>query len=105
VLDLHYYTRLLYGHRRSYLDKLQVTQNKFLRVVLNVSHDTRIEDLHKLAETESIDDIISRMLKTAYNHDHDNPLIKEIGNYKIQDLPFKICCRLPKHFIPINTYR
>jgi len=60
-----------------------VTQNKFLGVALNVSRDTRIEDLHKLAETESIDDIISRMLKTAYNHDHDNPLIKEIGNYKI----------------------
>jgi len=89
---------------RSYLNKLQVTQNKFLRVTLNVTRDTRIEDLHKLAKIESIDDIMSRMLKTAYNHDHDNPLIKEIGNYKIQNLQFKICCRLPKHLIPINTY-
>jgi len=80
-------------------------QNKFLRVALNVTRDTRIEDLHNLAEIESIDDVISRMIQTVYNHDHENPLIKEIGNYKIQNLPFKIRCRLPKHFISINTYR
>jgi len=88
---------------RLYLDKLQITQNKFLRTALNVSRGTRIEDLQKLAEIESIDKIMSRMLTRTYNHNHDNPLIKEIGNYKIHDLPFKIR-RLPKHFSSINTY-
>jgi len=90
---------------QTYLNNLQVIQNKFLRVILNVPYDTRIKDLHTLAELESIDEIISRMLDSAYNHDHDNPLVKEIGNYNILDLPFKIRCRLPKHFIPINSYR
>jgi len=84
---------------RSHLDKLQRVQNKFLRIVLNALRDTRIEDLQKLNRS-----IKSRMLAETYNHNHDNPLIREIGNYKIQDLPFRIRCRLSKHFLPINTY-
>jgi len=50
---------------RSHLDKLQRTQNKFLRLALNVPLATNIEDLHKLADIESIDDIMSRMLSTT----------------------------------------
>jgi len=89
---------------RTYLDKLQIVQNKFLCIALNVPYGTRIIDLHTKAEIESIDDIIARMLSGTYNHEHDNPLIRETGNYKICELPFKIRCRLPKHFLPINTY-
>jgi len=89
---------------RTHLQKLQVVQNKFLRTVLNVAKNTRIEDLHTIADIESIDEVMSRMITNAYIHNHDNPLIRETGNYKIQDLPFKIRCRLPKHFVPINTY-
>jgi len=63
----------------------------------------RVEDLHKSSEIESIDEFMSRML-TSYNRKHDNPLIQGTGNYKIHELPFRIRCRLPKHFSPINTY-
>jgi len=49
---------------RSYLNKLQVTQNKFLRVILNVPRDTQIKELHNLAEIKSIDEVISRMLNS-----------------------------------------
>jgi len=80
-------------------------QNKFLRIILSAPCDTRIEDLHKMADIESIDEIMSRMLSGTFNQEHDNPLIRDMGNYNIQNLPFRIRCRLPKHFMPINTYR
>jgi len=86
------------------LDKLQRIQNKFLCISLIVPRDTRIEELHKSAKIESIDEIMSRMLSATYNHNHDNPLIRDTGNYKIHDLPFRIHCRLRKHFLSINTY-
>jgi len=40
--------------------------------------------------------------KIGDNYNHDNPLIREIGNYNIQDLPLQIRCRLSKHFLSIN---
>jgi len=43
------------GAPRTYLDKLQRTQNKFLRIALNAPRDTKIEDLHKTAKIKSID--------------------------------------------------
>jgi len=92
------------GASRVHLDQLQRIQNKFLRIVLNAPRDTKIKELHKMAEIKSTDEFIARMLSGTFNHKHDNPLIREIGNYKIQDLPFRIRCRLPKHFLPINTY-
>jgi len=92
------------GTPRTYLDKLQRMQNKFLRITLNAPRNTKIEDLHKMAKIESIDEIMARMLSGTFNYNHDNPLIREIGNYEIHDLPFRIRCRLPKHFLSINTY-
>jgi len=92
------------GAPRVHLDTLQRMQNKFLRIALNAPRDTKIKELHKTAEIDSIDETIAQMLSGAFNYKHDNPLIREIGNYKIQDLPFRIRCRLPKHFLPINTY-
>jgi len=89
---------------RTLLNKIQRIQNKFLRIILNVPKGTTIVELHKTAEIESVDEFMTRMLASAYNHDHDNPLIRETGNYKIHELPFRIRCRLPKHFLPINTY-
>jgi len=89
---------------RTHLNKIQRIQNKFLRIILNAPPETTITELHQTAEIESIDKIITRMLTSAYNHDHDNPLIRETGNYNVHELPFRIRCRLPKHFHPINTY-
>jgi len=90
---------------RTHLNRLQITQNKFLRIIFNASRYTPVEELHKSAEIETIDEVIARMISNVYNHDHDNPVIRNTGNYNIHDLPFRIRCRLPKHFIPINTYR
>jgi len=92
------------GGPRTHLNKMQRIQNKFLRIILNAPKATTIVELHKEAEIESIDEVITRMLASAYNHEHDNPLIREIGNYNVLELPFRIRCRLPKHFLPINTY-
>jgi len=92
------------GAPRTYMNKLQVMQNKFLRISLNVPKDTKITELHKMANMESIDEVISKMLSGTFNHEHINPLISKTGQYDIQNLPFRIRCRLPKHFQPINTF-
>jgi len=79
------------GAPRTYLDKLQRTQNKFLRVALNASRDARIVDLYKMAEIESIDEIMARMLSGTFYYNHDNPLIREIGNYEILGWKISFC--------------
>jgi len=87
------------------LNNVQRIQNKFLRIILNAPRDKSTKEIHQMAEIESSDEFISRMLTKTYNTNHDNPLIRNIGNYNISELPFQIRCRLPKHFAPINTYR
>jgi len=50
-----------YGRLRV-LDRLQREKNKFLRIILNVSLDTRIDEIYNLAEIESIDEVVLRMI-------------------------------------------
>lgn len=76
----------------------QVTQNKFLRIILNADPDTWIEALHREAEIQYIDKMIASLLANVYMYDHDDPLIREVDNYSLADVSFKIRCRLPKHF-------
>jgi len=48
------------GAPRVHLDKLQRMQNKFLRIVLNAPRDTKIKELHKMAEIDSINETMAR---------------------------------------------
>jgi len=79
-------------------------ENKYLRIILNTGLDTHIIDLHREANIESVDQVIAKLLAKAYKHDHDNSLIRNTSNYNIEEVHFKIRCRLPKHFQPIMTY-
>jgi len=72
---------------RTYLNRLQIIQNKFLCTIFNAQIDTRIADLHREAELESVDQIIAKMLSNTYKLDHDNPLIRNTGNYNIEEIP------------------
>lgn len=83
----------------SHLRRLQCVQNKFLRIIYN-KH--RTVEIHNLANIEYIDSIIARLLANAYDFNHENPLVCNIGNYDISLIPFKIRCRLPKHFSPFT---
>jgi len=51
-----------------------------------------------MAEIESIDEIMSWMLSGTFNYNHNNPLILEIGNYKIQDLHSEYNAAYPSTF-------
>jgi len=45
---------------RTYLNRLQIIQNKFLRKIFNAQIDTRIADLHQETELESVDQVIAQ---------------------------------------------
>lgn len=84
----------------SYRTKLQVMQNKCLRTIFNLPRETRISILHIRAAIEYIDKVMDKLITDSYIFEHSNPLINKLSKYSIVDLPFKIRCRLPKHFTP-----
>lgn len=58
--------------------KLQKLQNKFLRLILGRRKRTRIKDLHKGGDIETVDEFLKR-LTTAFLkkcESHDNPLVR-----------------------------
>jgi len=51
---------------KTHLQKLQVLQNKFLRIVLNKSRYEKIKDLHTEAKVPSIEEYV-RKLQANFN--------------------------------------
>lgn len=62
------------------LNKLQILQNKCLRLILNKNIYTRITELHERAEIEYVNVYIARIAEKFYEKTstHENPLIKAI---------------------------
>ena len=46
---------------KTHIKKLQIAQNKLLRMILDASRYTRITDLHEEAQMETIPEFISRL--------------------------------------------
>lgn len=65
--------------------RLQIVQNKCLRIILGKPCDTKIIDLHAEANINFINEYIIDINK-AYRHDHTNSLIRNLGNYNINPL-------------------
>lgn len=65
-------------HRR----RLQVTQNKFLRMALNKEFRTRISSLHDSARLELVDDHLRRLRNKFVDRSVNslNPIVENIGN-------------------------
>lgn len=56
-----YASPLLPSIAKSHLNKMQICQNKILRMILNKPSDTRINDLHELANIESVATFINHL--------------------------------------------
>lgn len=83
-------------HRRSF----QTVQNRFLRIILGKSCITPTAQLHLESNMLFIYEKIRNLVLNIYKHDHPNLLVRNIGNYDVEDLPFrKIRCLLPGHII------
>ena len=94
---------ITYGHQiwtaaaEKHINKIQIIQNKFLRIILNKPYFTPIKLLHESAKIPTIKKFIFDSLKKAYNPEHQNNFIRNTGNYDITAIPLKIRTKLPKH--------
>jgi hypothetical protein len=81
-----------------HLQKLQVFQNKCLRMALNKPYGTRNCELHDEAKIPLIYDFIKKNADKFYAaiQNHSNELVQQLGNYSTETLPFRVKHRLPR---------
>lgn len=87
-----------YAHiAKTHLNKLQVQQNKTLRMTLNAPYRTRISKLHGSACVSLMEEYIGKLTDNFYKRCNysENPLIKRLGVAKL-DISRKMKHRMPK---------
>ena len=85
---------------KCHLKKLQVAQNKNLRMVLSARYRTRIQSLHKKANIPMMSEFISKLTENFYKTSatSTNTLVKRLGVYSHRTLPPKLKHKLPRPF-------
>jgi endonuclease/exonuclease/phosphatase family metal-dependent hydrolase len=83
---------------KTHLNKLQVVQNKCLRMILNADFYDRNVDLHDRARIPTIRNFIDKLTKNFYERSfhHENDLISNLGKYTIDDVRLRVKHRLPR---------
>jgi hypothetical protein len=83
---------------KTHLNKLQVLQNKNLRMVLNAPFRTRIRTLHKKANMPTISELITKLTDKFYIRasGSTNRLVKRLGDYSQRTLPHRLKHKLPR---------
>lgn len=78
-----YAAPMLANCAKTHIKKLQVFQNKCLRMVLSAPYDTRITDLHSAANTPTITEFIDKLTEKFYKSCElsENRIIRELGGY------------------------
>jgi hypothetical protein len=78
-----------------HMQKLQVLQNKCLRMALNAPYRTRISTLHRKTKIPTIKSFASKLTENFYKNSAKsfNPLVSRLGVYLPSALP-------PKHRLP-----
>lgn len=83
-----------------HFNKLQIQQNKVLRLVLNAERFTSNDNLHKEAKMPTIREYVDKITNNFYNKakSHNNHLITALGNYNVDSFDFRLKHRLPLKF-------
>ena len=83
---------------KTHIAKLQVTQNKCLRMVLNAPYITKITELHEKSNIPYMTEYIDKLTNSFYDKANisKNSLIKRLGKYSANTLPFRVKHKLPK---------
>lgn len=80
--------------------KLQIQQNKILRMVLSAPYRTKIESLHEKSKViyfkERIENLTSKFYDRLNNLNIQNPLVRKLGKYSRESIPFRVKHKLPK---------
>lgn len=83
---------------KSHFNKIQIIQNKILRMALNADFYTRTVDLHAQANIPTIRDYVDKLTNHFYETaaNHTSPLVSKLGNYTHDSVEFRVKHRLPK---------
>lgn len=83
---------------KTHLNRLQILQNKSLRMALNKQWGTRNADLHDEAKIPTILEFIKKNADKFYEITKlsDNPLANHIGSYVDEQPPIRVKHRLPR---------
>jgi hypothetical protein len=83
---------------KTHIKKLQIAQNKSLRMVLSARFRTRIHILHKKTNIPPIKDFISKLTENFYSKSASstNGLISRLGDYSLRTLPPRLKHKLPR---------
>jgi hypothetical protein len=82
--------------------KLQIIQNKCIKIIYNTPLLTNLKKLHTQHNITNIKDHCHNLTKKFYTNTtnvHTNTLITQLGRYDLHDLKFKYKHRLPKHVL------
>jgi Reverse transcriptase (RNA-dependent DNA polymerase)/Endonuclease-reverse transcriptase len=80
--------------------KLQVVQNKSLKIIYNTPIYTNLKRLHSQYNIPLVVDVTNRLTSRFYDritNNHTNILVKGLGDYSKMCLPFRYKHKLPKH--------
>jgi Reverse transcriptase (RNA-dependent DNA polymerase) len=83
---------------KTHFNRLQIQQNKTLRMALNADIYTKIDDLHQEAGVPMMREFVDKLTKAFYDKagNHQSELINTLGIYTRADVRFGIKHRLPK---------
>lgn len=93
-----YASVIFYNCPKTHFRRLQVLQNKCLRMILSAPFDSRISDLHEKLMIPTIEQFVSKISKNFYekSRTHENNLISPLGIYSRESLPFRVIHNLPR---------
>jgi Reverse transcriptase (RNA-dependent DNA polymerase) len=82
----------------THFKKLQIQQNKTLRMALNADIYTRVSDLHTESNVPTIREFVDKLTNNFYAkaENHKSVLINKLGKYALDDVRRKVKHRLPR---------
>lgn len=83
---------------KTHFNRLQVMQNKCLRMVLSAPFYTRTTELHRETNLPTIRSFVDTLSENFYRKAgyHSNELISSLGKYTTEPLPFRVKHRMPR---------
>ena len=80
------------------MKKLQIAQNKNLRMVLSAKYRTRTQLLHERTKIPTIEKFIEKLTESFYKKSaySQNGLVKRLGVYSNRSLPPRLKHKLPR---------
>ena len=90
----------IWGNTCKYnINKLQIIQNKCLRMATNANLGTKTADLHKKLNIPTISQVIYNTTKKFYADELNLDILSNSCKMRHSDAPFKMKYKLPQYFL------